>query len=520
MKNGIWGWFSVAAAVALTFPVGSAAEDGAFKEWLKKDREEQRRHAAGETVSATPDVSGNRQREIRQEAEELIGAIDEQLRGRGLSLKEFALAVFQQVLGDNPSENFLYVMTTLLKGDEYDPGCFVKVTRSDLIGLLVARKEKVDRLTYRIVERNLPLVRGLDLETKPRWQPPRSPDPGPPAMPVRKLGRLANRGSYDLYYGYLHAHTDYSDGCGKPGDAFRMARDEAKMDFFAVTDHAVDLPVWPWGLKWSKTRDAAKDFNEDGRFVALCGFEWSSSVFGHVNVIHTDFFTTCFNTPTMWTLYEWIKQRPDAICRFNHPGRGDPLGVEFEHLRYCAAALDQMVGIEMFNKSVGIEDFTSRSYGEYRNFLDEASAKGWYVGAVGGQDNHGRDWGLRNDFRVGVWATDLTRSGILDAYRARRTFATEDRNLEIRFEADDAMMGSRLGPGAKVLTVSLSDTDGEAFTTIDMYKSGSLLKSWTVQESGPEVSLNDESQSGDYYYVQVKQQDGDVAVSSPIWIVD
>jgi hypothetical protein len=45
-----------------------------------------------------------------------------------------------------------------------------------------------------------------------------------------------NVASYNLYVGNMHSHTSYSDGVGTPAEAFEYARDNANIDFLAVTD--------------------------------------------------------------------------------------------------------------------------------------------------------------------------------------------------------------------------------------------------------------------------------------------
>ena len=44
-------------------------------------------------------------------------------------------------------------------------------------------------------------------------------------------------GGYNVYYGQFHSHTEVSDGSGTPDDAYRYARDTAKLDFFSISDH-------------------------------------------------------------------------------------------------------------------------------------------------------------------------------------------------------------------------------------------------------------------------------------------
>jgi len=40
-----------------------------------------------------------------------------------------------------------------------------------------------------------------------------------------------------VFCGNLHSHTGYSDGSGTPAEAYEHARDVARLDFLAVTEH-------------------------------------------------------------------------------------------------------------------------------------------------------------------------------------------------------------------------------------------------------------------------------------------
>src|SRR5262245_17376069 len=83
-----------------------------------------------------------------------------------------------------------------------------------------------------------------------------------------------------IFYGNLHAHTDASDGMGSLEEAVRYARDTAKVDFFAVTDH--DYLLNPH--KYQRLLDLAAS-QTTTRFLVLPGFEWSSLEYGHVVVL-------------------------------------------------------------------------------------------------------------------------------------------------------------------------------------------------------------------------------------------
>ena len=43
---------------------------------------------------------------------------------------------------------------------------------------------------------------------------------------------------YNHYRGLIHSHTSASDGHGSYNDAYYLARDKSKLDFFAITEHS------------------------------------------------------------------------------------------------------------------------------------------------------------------------------------------------------------------------------------------------------------------------------------------
>lgn len=91
-----------------------------------------------------------------------------------------------------------------------------------------------------------------------------------------------HKGGMDFCFGNLHSHTACSDGTGTPEEAFRWARDSAGFDFCAITDHAEQLTA----QKCGDTRARADQFDADGRFAALAGFEWTGEP-AHVCVYNT-----------------------------------------------------------------------------------------------------------------------------------------------------------------------------------------------------------------------------------------
>ncbi|MAE58736.1 MAG: hypothetical protein CME69_07635, partial [Halobacteriovorax sp.] len=120
------------------------------------------------------------------------------------------------------------------------------------------------------------------------------------------------------------------------------------------------------------------------------------------------------------------------------------------------------------------------------------------------------------DFRVGVWATGLSRDQIVDAYLGRRTFATEDKNAWVSFKINASQMGSRLRPGTYKLELEFGDRDGENVSDARLIKNGKLIKSYQVNDK-QYIEDEIEAKDGDFFYVITKQSDGDHLLTSPIW---
>jgi hypothetical protein len=328
---------------------------------------------------------------------------------------------------------------------------------------------------------------------------------------------------FNVYYGYLHAHSSLSLDAlllGSPGPfaAYDYARNVAGLDFLGLSDHAEFISLWPWFDAWKVLQAAADAYNKDGTFVALRGFEYTNPIYGHLNVFDTPDFVATWSALTLRQFYTWLSRYPDAVATFNHPGDYDFLHLEFKHFTYFSAVGHQVMGIELLTHGA--------NYGQYSvgynpddglGYLDEANHAGWHIASVSAQDNHSGGWGTIDDYRTAVLAPALTRADILEALQHRRFYSTQDKNLVMSFRTDGHEMGSFVGPGEKTFTVTLSDGNGEGFAAIDFYANGHLSESRAVSSSGSwDFAVT--ARADDYYYALVTQADGDQAMSAPIWV--
>ena len=87
-----------------------------------------------------------------------------------------------------------------------------------------------------------------------------------------------SQAQYHVYWGDMHGHTTISDGKGSLDDYFIHARDDAKLDFVVVSDHDFGNAA-PWKMPqeaWTQTQDKVDQYTENGKFVAIAGYEWTS----------------------------------------------------------------------------------------------------------------------------------------------------------------------------------------------------------------------------------------------------
>lgn len=338
---------------------------------------------------------------------------------------------------------------------------------------------------------------------------------------------------YNIYFGQLHSHTSLSDGIGTLDDAYGHAKNTAKLDFFAVTDHSNSLDNantatmadGSMSPEWVAGHDAADRYTDDN-FVGIYGFEmtWSDGT-GHMNTFNTPGFESrnkaaFTNTDNLIrngliNYYNVLKQYTDSISQFNHPGStfGD-----FDDFNYYDPQIDnQTTLIEVGN---GEGTIGSTGYFKSYDFYTRALDKGWHLSPTNNQDNHLGKWGDANTARTVILADSLTRENVYDAMRNMRTYATEDNNLKIKYTLNGEILGSILSqkPDTVNIKVELEDPDNEALGTISVITSGDKTvtsKTITTSKDTVEFTLNPDYA---YYYIRVDEADKDIAVTAPVWI--
>lgn len=323
---------------------------------------------------------------------------------------------------------------------------------------------------------------------------------------------------YSFYLGNLHSHTSYSDGVLTPTDAFQVARDAARLDFLAVTDHGYYMQAATNLHLWYRAIEEADAMYEPGAFVTLIGFEWTFTD-GHMNGFDTPVAASRDTQRDMQAYIDFLV-RYNGIGMFNHPSYD--IQPNWNDFRYRGDADRQVSLLEVGSGSYAHNITNERAY-------QRALERGWLVGAASNQDNHKANWGTVADTRTGAVAKALTREDILDAMRSMRTYATEDRNVRVFFACEGQPMGSSLNivkaPDEAIapmeFMILIDDPDSQdVLASVEIVANGSVV--WA---DGPLVAgkyeasaLLTPASSYSWFYLRAKQSDGDLMVSSPVWV--
>ena len=356
---------------------------------------------------------------------------------------------------------------------------------------------------------------------------------------------------YQLYFGQLHSHTQYSDGAGSLDAALDYVKnlpESANVQFVAFTDHSnyfdttgaanpegalydMSLASASSQETWNSYRSSVAAFNEAnaGSLVALAGFEmtWSGGP-GHINTFNTPGIVSRNNSTLnnktdyagMRAYYALLSQQEgaDSLSQFNHPGNTFGTFGDF-------AFWDPVIDSRMYMVEAGNGEGQIGAGGYYPSYeyYTMALDKGWHLAPTNNQDNHKGRWGNANDARDVILTDDFSEEGIYDALRAMRVYATEDKNLEIGYTVNGMLLGSSLTEVPEKLDIHVTVNDPDASDSISkvevIVNSGKTAYTWddpAVLATGDLNVTLDPDYS--YYYIRVTQGDGDLAVTAPVWV--
>ncbi|SCZ79589.1 CehA/McbA family metallohydrolase [Pseudobutyrivibrio xylanivorans] len=353
------------------------------------------------------------------------------------------------------------------------------------------------------------------------------------AVSTLKFTKKENE-KYNIYFGQIHAHTSISDGAGTLEEALKHATNVDNLDYIVITDHSnsidnekeskitenVDKSATD---EWTYAHNLVKQYSTD-KFTCAYGYEmtWSNGL-GHINTYNTPGFQsrtqTAYSTyaTALQNYYEALRSVPDSISQFNHPGTtfGD-----FQDFAYYTEENDAL--ITMIEVGNGEGTIGSSGYFPSYEYYTRALDKGWHVAPTNNQDNHKGKWGDANTARTVMLADTNDETAIYDAMRNYRIYATEDNDLSVYYTLDNNIMGTILEKDAVGDTVELKaeikdPTDSKIGRVEVIVNGGQSIAMENVATNEKTVTFEVPS-SYSYYYLKITEDDGDIAVTAPVWV--
>ncbi|KQV81078.1 phosphotransferase [Massilia sp. Root351] len=390
--------------------------------------------------------------------------------------------------------------------------------------------------------------------------------PLPTARAARSAAGLqpaAGELPYTVYYGNLHSQTSHSDGGGAiehcsgaqapqsapfgPEDAYDYARRHG-LDFLMTSEHnhmydgsegtdASADPARATGLYRSGLAAANAYSAAHPDFLAVYGLEWGViSGGGHLNILNSQellgwernaggdlLADTATAKGDYGALYTLMRER-GWLGQFNHPKQnqfragGKPLG--YTEDGDAAMALCEVMNTNAFSVNTTETETRRSTYEETCQRLLEA---GYHVAFATNQDNHCANWGMSAPNRTAILipqASALSSTAFLEAIRARRVFATMDKQAQIILTANGRLMGERFSnSGPLTLEVRHASAGGKQVAALAIIEGEPGRRNSAAPLPGASASTTITPTPGEhFYYARITQDDGAVLWSAPVWV--
>ncbi len=251
-----------------------------------------------------------------------------------------------------------------------------------------------------------------------------------PSLTTSNLLRVVPPASVDAvhFWGDLHGQSGETIGTNSARAFFRFARDKAFID--AVGHQGNDFQITP--EFWTELATLTAEFNENGKYVTLPGYEWSghTSLGGDRNVffreegrpIHrsshalvmdrSDEHTDCLTAAELFETFR--RDAEDVVCFAHVGGRYSDLKVAHDGL---------------IERSVEVHS----SWGTFEWILRDAFEMGYRVGVAANSDDHKGRPGASEPGASYFGACggltclimpELSRAAVFECLRRRRHYAT------------------------------------------------------------------------------------------------
>jgi hypothetical protein len=239
-----------------------------------------------------------------------------------------------------------------------------------------------------------------------------------------------------IYWGDTHGHSGFAEGVGTADAYMRFARDDARLDFITHSEH----DLWMDDAEWETLRELVKQYNDEGRFVAYLGYEWTMQhqQGGHHNVL----FRTpegrsrlpIQHYPTLSQLYQGLREqyRVEDVVVIPHA---------HQKAEYRMSDPDLQPLVEIMSMH-GTFEWFGRMYLSHGHQVGFIAASDDHIGRPGYATPRTTSLAQRGGLGA-VFTSERTSDAIFDAMRDLRTYATTGDRMILNMSLNGVEMGQR-----------------------------------------------------------------------------
>jgi len=393
-------------------------------------------------------------------------------------------------------------------------------------------------------------------------------------LEVKSNPCVLSKNKRELLWGEIHSHSYLCDGTRWPEELLCFARDEARLDFAAITSHDWELNE----ESFDELKRTSNALYSPCKFTTFLGFEWSGqsknggdhNIYfagnegellscGHTQYNYRKYYSDSFPNSLLppwvepWmlkkTAYENLK---DVYAKIENckamvipHGGGRRANLDYHHPR-----LEPVLEITSCHQT-------------FEELAWESLQRGYRMGFIGSSDDHrGNPGDSHSTWRttknlnlpqhnglVAVYSDECTRESIWSAFFRKEVYATTGARIILNFSINGRNMGSSIkqSKAKKARDIRVNVFGTAPIRYIEVWRNAKPLRSWEIRYLNYEIEYKDEENldkikwddcilSGKrvgatssisgvpikrakaVYYVKVLQFDGHIAWSSPIWI--
>jgi len=334
----------------------------------------------------------------------------------------------------------------------------------------------------------------------------------------------SDKNEYKVFWGDIHCHLGYMDSVGTTEKFYDYAKNISFLDFVSHSEHMDSFSCKRQAsnkFQWDIIRKETEKYNEPGKFVTLLGYE--NSEIWDANIYFPDDNTSWHVDSFAERLFDFARKNNAIVVPHmtTYPQR--MRGYDWANYE------EDVIPVAEIHSTHGSSEFFGGEMPlgncEPGGYIVEALNRGHKLGFIGSSDGHdcmpgNSPGGKYMNGLVAVYTKELTREAIFDAIKNRRCYATTNARILGYFYINNNISGSEIDHnGNKPLKIKVEFFGTDDIEFVQIVKNGKIISSTPGTGRNFEIEIEDtpEKNGHNYYYVRMKQTDGEMAWLSPIF---